>query len=235
MTTRKQSEVREERGRAVRRVAMAGALALTGAVSSGCLTQGVIPNGTWVLQGAYSAGIASAAAPVAATSILAADLHASGPRVEFRNQAEIPVQVRYWVGKADGLNATGVREIRTREDWAFVAEPGETVVSRIGRPSWNTSNADAVVWIRIDSGVGLTPEQGERIIPWRGGADPEWYEVTGPLPVVWIATGDGDALFAERRGRGALVTLPEELRIPDNNGRYPMYDINPMPGGAGMR
>lgn len=210
----------------LRRLLLAGALVITGASGSGCFTQAAVSDTTPLYQGGLAASIFTAGAMGVGIGIIALDPHQSGPRVEFRNEAEVPVQVRYWVGKADGMSARGVREMRTRSDWAFVAQPGETVVVRIGRKSWNTSNADAVVWVRVDQGAGMTPPEGERTAWWTGSDDPSWYEATGTLPLVWSVSGDEQGVFPEQAGFESFISLPEELWIPGNNGDYPVYDMS---------
>lgn len=200
----------------IRRKTLAAALLALPLALTGCLPQNV------VLQPAGAATIAGVGFLGLAYVVTAAD-PSTGPRVTFHNDADVPVQVRYWIGRIDVTAPGGVSDIRTKRQYAIVVEPGEQIITRVGsRVGWTTSGSDMVVWARLDSGadVVLPPHEIEKL--WEGSDQPQWFQISRPLPFVWQALGSADDLQATRLGEGDLSPLPQELWIDDNAGEHPV-------------
>lgn len=133
-----------------------------------------------------------------------------GPRAQFVNDSAVPMNVRYWVGRRDITAPGGVADIRTDEEMAFTAQPGDHFITQLGRPFWPTSNADAVVWVRLDVGE-------------HGAVEPIWFELEQPGPYTVRASGDLPAnLVFERAGDAAISPLPRDRWIASNNGPFPV-------------
>lgn len=190
-------------------------IALTAACTLGVMSTTGCFGGEQTFMAAAGVGLGTGAATVGAMGIImVADKAITGPRVVFHNNTEIPVQVRYWVGRMDITAPNGVAELRSDPGFARVVEPGRSFKVHLGkRAGWVTSNADAVVWVRLDPGHETLVPEGERAALWQGSDQPQWFELTRPLPFVWRAVGDAADLRAERLGEGGLEPLPKELWI----------------------
>jgi hypothetical protein len=132
-----------------------------------------------------------------------------GPRAQFVNDSLIPMNVRYWVGRRDISAQGGVADIRTGDDLAFTAEPGDLFITQLGREFSPVSNADSVVWVRVDVGEP-------------GAVEPIWFQLEHPAPYTLRATGDSVAdLVFERAGEAGITPLPRDRWIASNNGPFP--------------
>lgn len=135
----------------------------------------------------------------------------AGPRVTFINDSSVPMRLRYWVGRRDTTAPGGVADIRTGEDMAFTASPGEFFITQCGRSWWVTSMTDAIIRVRID----LLPDDGAH--------QPIWLQLDQPQPYKWRAVGESaEALAFERFGGGGLSPLPRDMWIDGNNGPFPV-------------
>lgn len=137
----------------------------------------------------------------------------AGPRIFFVNDSEMDLKIRYWVGKRDTVAAGGITDIRTGDDMAFTARPGDFFITQAGRSYWLTGHSDAVVRVRIDP---PPLENGEP-------AEPIWIQLDQPHPYRFSATGcSRECLAFHRFGGGGITPLPRDLWIDDNNGPFPV-------------
>lgn len=166
-----------------------------------------------VLCAASAAALSACATPGPASP-------GGGPKVTFRNDADVPVSIRYWVGRLDIRAPGGVADIRTDKRYAFTADPGQTVTVDVGRATWSTAHADAVIRARAQVGAA------EEALP------PQWFELTRPHPYSWRAVGGLAVITFQRvgvesgapgaaRGGGRLVELPRELWIESERFGFP--------------
>lgn len=213
-----------------RRRAVPGALGALLLTSSALPLAGCLPAEVVYIPVSYGA-ITTVAAGLGAVGILAAD-PATGPRAIFRNDADVPVQIRYWVGRMDVTAPNGVADLRSPDDHAAIVEPGETHTVRVGdRPGYNSAGADVVVWVRLDPADQVILPEGEVELLWEGSDEPQWFEITRPRPFAWRVVGTAGDLRAERLGEGALAPLPTELWIPGNLGELPVYVLEGVQQG----
>lgn len=133
-----------------------------------------------------------------------------GPRAQFVNDSSMPMNIRYWVGRRDITAQGGVADIRTGDDLAFTAQPGDHFITQLGREFSTVSNADSVVWVRVDVGEP-------------GAIDPIWFQLEQPAPYTVRATGDSPSqLVFERAGEAQITPLPRDRWIASNNGPFPV-------------
>lgn len=138
----------------------------------------------------------------------------AGPRVTFVNESSLTLNVRYWSGRRDTTAPAGVADIRTGDDMAFRALPGDFFITQAGRAWWPTSMSDAIIRAQIE----IESTDGER----RG---PIWIELEQPQPYKFTATGDSiETLEFRRYGGGAIVPVPRDQWIDGHNGPFPVDD-----------
>jgi hypothetical protein len=173
---------------------------------------------TLVLLALGAAGVLSSGCTIAVPAIAqsswavhyAATSQPQGPRVTFVNDSQMPLSVRYWVGRRDVSVPGAIADLRTDEHMTFTALPGDQFITQVGRGWWPTSNVDAVVWVRVDAGDPAAPTTS-------------WFELEQPAPYVLQATGTGPADLAfHRPGSAGLVALPRDRWIGDHNGPFPV-------------
>lgn len=136
----------------------------------------------------------------------------AGPRVTFVNESALTLHVRYWSGRRDTTAPAGVADIRTGDDMAFRALPGDFFITQAGRAWWPTSMSDAVIRARIE----IESPEGEHHAP-------IWIELEQPRPFKFTATGDSvETLEFRRYGGGAIVPVPRDQWIDGHNGPFPV-------------
>ncbi len=151
----------------------------------------------------------------------------NGPDVIFVNDTDVPLKIRYWVGRTDITAEGGVADTRTDDDFVFEADPGSRTRVGVGRPFWASSNADAVIWARIDIG-------GESMA-----TDPTWLVLEHPGPYHWKAlrAEDGSLKYerfvfdwwtntaglANAPQVGGISTLPRSKWIERPEGQLPVW------------
>jgi len=176
------------------------------ALMSGCEIATVVSRSVF-----YGGGpvILPATAAGAATSVYASD----GPRMAFDNQSTRVIEVRWWVGRADIFEPTGVAELQTGQHMAYSVEPGEKVACHTERTPWPTGTVDAVVRIEVRE------HSPEGIV-----GDPVWMELTRPGSYLLRATEQGGTVAYDRpRSKAGIVVLPQD-RVPSGrNGVFPVY------------
>lgn len=159
----------------------------------------------------YGSGpvVVPATGAYAATSVYAAD----GPRMAFDNQSTRTIEVRWWVGRADIFEPTGVAEMQTGQHMAFSVEAGKKVACHSERMPWPTGTADAVVRIEVreHSAEGVA-------------GDPVWMELTRPGSYLLRATEkDGAIAYDRPRSKAGIVVLPPDQVPSGRNGVFPVY------------
>lgn len=136
----------------------------------------------------------------------------NGPRATFVNDSAMPISVRYWVGRRDTTAHAGVADIRTADDLAFTAKPGEFFITQLGRPWWVTGMSDAVVRVRLEA--------------WRAdgeSAGVTWLQLDQPQPFTFAAAGESaEDLEFRRFGGGAMAPLPSDQWIDSHHGPFPV-------------
>ncbi|MEM8834235.1 MAG: hypothetical protein AAGD00_00310 [Planctomycetota bacterium] len=146
--------------------------------------------------------------PLAATGMFIIANSDYGPTVSFRNESDVPIEVRYWIGRIDQTAPTGVTDWRTPLSPVAIA-PGEKAFNSVGISGWVTRAADGVVRAEV------------RV---EGRDMPVWFELGGPPPYQVRALGE-DALriaFEPVREESSLASVPVRERFAGNYGRYPV-------------
>lgn len=192
-----------------------GLAALTGCEMQSRVSQGIIVDGNPAAAGVPGIGIASIAGAAAITAPYKTD----GPRLFFENASTRPLEVRWWIGRIDVREPTGVADLRTAPHLAFVVNPGDTVMRRCERQPWPTGTVDAVVRAEIRD-------------PNDPSAQPTWLELPQPGPFKLRAKDHESALTFDRpKPKNAeVVTIPAEEAPIGHNGPFPVY-ASERPGG----
>lgn len=148
-------------------------------------------------------------AAVATTAEQAAD----GPRLTFENATGTPLEVRWWVGRVDVREPSGVADLRTAQHLGFTAHPRYTVRKRCERQPWPTGTVDAVVRAEIRE----VTNDGSTGGSW-------WLELPRPGPYYLRAQSiDGAVVFDRPRDNREVVAMPEEQCPIGRNGPFPVY------------
>lgn len=134
-----------------------------------------------------------------------------GPTVTLVNEADVPVDIRLWVGRIDYREASGFRDQRTGIAMVATVPPGEFRKVNGGQADWPTGQSDGVVWMRLVAEGSISWFEFERPGPYRvvmRRVDSEWF---APGPIEFIATS------------GQVMTpLPESAWIEHRDGDFPV-------------
>ena len=133
-----------------------------------------------------------------------------GPTVTLVNEADVPVDIRLWVGRIDYREASGFRDQRTGIAMVATVPPGEFRKVNGGQTHWPTGQSDGVVWMRLVAEGTVYWFEFERPGPYRvvmRRVDTEWF---APGPIEFIATSGQ-----------AMTPLPESAWIEHRDGNFP--------------
>lgn len=209
---------RKTQPRSMPRVAAAAIVALSIGALSGCEIQSFTSQ-AFIVDGAVAGvpgvGVASAMGGAAVTAPYKTD----GPRLFFENNSSRPLEVRWWVGRIDVREPTGVADLRTAPHLAFIANPGDTVMRRSERQPWPTGTVDAIVRAEVRD-------------PNDPNAQPVWLELPQPGPFK-LRAKDNESVLAFDRPKpknAEVVTIPADEAPIGHNGPFPVY-ASSRPGG----
>jgi len=133
-----------------------------------------------------------------------------GPTVTVVNEADVPVDVRLWVGKVDYREPSGFRDQQTADAMVATVSPGKTRKINGGRSDWPTGQFDGVVWMRIVAEGDIRWYEFERPGPYKvevRRADNEWF---APGPIEFVSASGQQ-----------MTPLPESAWIEHRDGNYP--------------